>query len=505
MTILEQLGQLRSSGGKIQTQGLDDTTIEQFSRTHDDLNQAVDAALSLWACISEEYPDFVALDEGEQLSKIQEGVVNFYADDAVNPYVALAAKGPWVITSKGAVIHDSGGYGMLGLGHNPPALDQVLGRHQVMANIMTGSFSQRRLLDALRAEIGHNRPDQTPVYRSFLFLNSGSESVTAAARLSDVNAKTMTDPGGAHAGKPIKVLSLKGGFHGRTDRPAQYSDSSANAYAKYLASFRDRDNLITVEPNNVAALHQVFSDAANQGVFIESFFMEPVMGEGNPGQAITPQFYAAARQLTEAHGSLLLVDSIQAGLRAHGCLSIVDYPGFDELPAPDMETYSKALNAGQYPMSVLAMNERASDLYRTGIYGNTMTANPRAMDIASTVLKQITPALRDNIRARGEEVLQRLETLAQQHPGRITKIQGTGLLFSCEVSPEYRAYGANSLEEYLRFHGIGVIHGGENSLRFTPHFNIDSEELTLMVKAVGDALENGPRRVLPRVQEAGVA
>ncbi len=63
-------------------------------------------------------------------------------------------------------------------------------------------------------------------------------------------------------------------------------------------------------------------------------------------------------------------------------LSIVDYPGFEKLDPPDMETYSKALNAGQYPLSVLAVSERAADLYNKGIYGNTMTANPRALDVA---------------------------------------------------------------------------------------------------------------------------
>jgi acetylornithine/succinyldiaminopimelate/putrescine aminotransferase len=107
------------------------------------------------------------------------------------------------------------------------------------------------------------------------------------------------------------------------------------------------------------------------------------MGEGNPGMAITPEFYAEARRLTREHGSLMLVDSIQAGLRAHGVLSIIDYPGFEELEAPDMETYSKALNAGQYPLSVLAMNRFAAELYRKGVYGNTMTSNPRALDVAT--------------------------------------------------------------------------------------------------------------------------
>lgn len=39
-----------------------------------------------------------------------------------------------------------------------------------------------------------------------------------------------------------------------------------------------------------------------------------------------------------------------------------------------------------------------------------------------------------------------------------------------------------------------LIHGGENSLRFTPHFGMDSEELDLLVGMVGRALREGPRR-----------
>jgi glutamate-1-semialdehyde aminotransferase len=59
------------------------------------------------------------LDEDAQMREVQAGFVNFYAEDAVNPYVALAARGPWVVTLKGAVLHDNGGYGMLGFGHAP--------------------------------------------------------------------------------------------------------------------------------------------------------------------------------------------------------------------------------------------------------------------------------------------------------------------------------------------------------------------------------------------------
>jgi acetylornithine/succinyldiaminopimelate/putrescine aminotransferase len=198
--------------------------------------------------------------------------------------------------------------------------------------------------------------------------------------------------------------------------------------------------------------------------------------------------------LTKAHGSLLLVDSIQAGLRAHGVLSIMDYPGFEGIEAPDMETYSKALNAGQYPLSVLATNERAAGLYRKGIYGNTMTANPRSLEVACAVLAQITPELRANIRTRGAEALAMLEALKAETGGLITKVQGTGLLFSCELAPGFKGYGTGSTEEWLRERGLGVIHGGANSLRFTPHFNVTSAEVELIVGHVRKALTEGPRK-----------
>ena len=45
----------------------------------------------------------------------------------------------------------------------------------------------------------------------------------------------------------------------------------------------------------------------------------------------------------------------------------------------------------------------------------------------------------------------------------------------------------------MREHGIGVIHGGENSLRFTPQFAVSEEELKLVVAMVKRALLEGPR------------
>lgn len=479
------LAPLRAHGGA-RTTGLDDATVLAFAGRHADLRHAIADAATEYARVRAELPELLDLDERTQIAAIQGGFLNFYSVDTANPYVALVARGPWVITLKGAVLYDAGGYGMLGFGHTPAAVLEAMARPQVMANIMTPNLAEYRFTRAMRAEVGHTR-GACP-YEKFLCLNSGSESVSLAGRIADVNSKLMTDPGGRYDGRTIKRVVVQGSFHGRTERPAIFSDSSRKNYVQHLASFRDEHSVIAVAPYNVDALTQVFADAEAQRWFIEAMFLEPVMGEGDPGRAVPRAFYDAARALTAAHGSLLLIDSIQAGLRAHGVLSIVDYPGFEGADAPDMETYSKALNGGQFPLSVLAVAPRAAALYRNGIYGNTMTGNPRALAVATVILGQLTPDVRANIRRRGAQALDKLEAVRAAHPGLITTVQGTGLLFSCELGKTFKAYGAGSIEETLREHGLGVIHGGENSLRFTPHFAITEDELDLLVGLVETAL-----------------
>ena len=44
----------------------------------------------------------------------------------------------------------------------------------------------------------------------------------------------------------------------------------------------------------------------------------------------------------------------------------------------------------------------------------------------------------------------------------------------------------------MRHNGIGVIHGGKNALRFTPHFGITTDEIDLIVDGVRKSLAKGP-------------
>ena len=122
-----------------------------------------------------------------------------------------------------------------------------------------------------------------------------------------------------------------------------------------------------------------------------------------------------------------------------------------------------------------------------------MTTNPRAMDVGVAALEALTPALRTNIRERGREMLDKLNQLKNELDGHIVGVQGTGLLLSAELDVRrFKSHGSDSIEEFMRMQGINVIHGGSNSLRFTPYFGMTSAEVDLVIDTVRDSLMRGP-------------
>jgi acetylornithine/succinyldiaminopimelate/putrescine aminotransferase len=482
--LMNLLHEIRSNTGKRETLGLPDKYIEIFIECDPKLGLAIAEAYTLYRTLRYEYQ----CSEKELVQWLQEDYLNFYNDDTINPYVALAARGPWIITFNGAVIHDNGGYGMLGLGHAPQNVLDVMSKPLVMANIMTASISQRRFSNRLKKEIGQTR-GECP-YHKFICINSGSEAVTVAMRIADIYALKQTSIGARHSGKKVRYLVLRGSFHGRTDNPSRISHSSLPKYKAHLHSFQETDELLLVENNNISSLHAVFKRAEKNNLFIVAMFIEPVMGEGNPGVGIESKFWDVARKLCDAYGSLLVADSIQAGLRGTGYLSLVDYPGFQDSSPPDIEIWSKAINAGQYPLSVLGLKKHVADLYVHGVYGNTMTTNPRALEVACAVLDEITPEMRENIRRQGAKFAKCLSDLMLEYPNLITKVSGTGLLLACEINPnKAQVIGFDGLETKLRHNGLGVIHGGKNALRFTPHFAITNMEIELIMEILRDCFE----------------
>ncbi|MCB0338350.1 MAG: hypothetical protein KDD53_02045, partial [Bdellovibrionales bacterium] len=166
------MSKLKGVAGKPFSQGLQASELESFLEKDGRLQQAIELAETRMDQLRNECPDLVCLDEKSLISKLQNGILNFYPPDNVSPYVPLAAKGPWIVTITGSVIFDTGGYGMLGLGHDPDVVRQAMAEPYVMANVMTPSLSQYKFIHALKSRIGSSRAECP--FSSFVCINSGS-------------------------------------------------------------------------------------------------------------------------------------------------------------------------------------------------------------------------------------------------------------------------------------------------------------------------------------------
>src|SRR5579885_897049 len=105
--LIAKLKEMREFGGAPRTPGLSDARIESESARHPDLVEAIEAGYAAHLALRSNMSDVLRMDEAAQIALVQADFVNFYPEDGVNPYVALAARGPWIVTMKGAVVYDA--------------------------------------------------------------------------------------------------------------------------------------------------------------------------------------------------------------------------------------------------------------------------------------------------------------------------------------------------------------------------------------------------------------
>ena len=81
MSLVAKLEQLRRHGGAARTKGLSDAVVERLGSKYPELGEAIDAAVELHAQLRKEFPELLALEESEQLARVQADFVNFYPED----------------------------------------------------------------------------------------------------------------------------------------------------------------------------------------------------------------------------------------------------------------------------------------------------------------------------------------------------------------------------------------------------------------------------------------
>jgi glutamate-1-semialdehyde 2,1-aminomutase len=212
-----------------------------------------------------------------------------------------------------------------------------------------------------------------PAVEKVRLVNSGTEATMSAIRL----ARGFT-------GRDI-IGKFAGNYHGHVDSLLVAAGSSAATLAvpnsPGVTKGTSQDTLI-LRYNDVAGLRSAF---AAHGSRIAGVIMEPVVG--NMGCVIpTRAFLDTLRELTSAHGALLIVDEVMTGFR-------VAYGGAQQLFGikPDLTTLGKIVGGG---MPIGAYGGRADIMNHVLPAGKvfqagTLSGNPIATAAGCATLRAL--------------------------------------------------------------------------------------------------------------------
>lgn len=373
------------------------------------------------------------------------------AIDAVLPTYArqditvIRGEGSWVEDSDGKRYLDFVcGIAVVALGHCHPApLEAAHAQLDELWHVSNLYWTDP--MQELAARLS-NRFDGA---RAF-FCNSGAEAIEAALKW----ARKATGKTG--------FVALEGSFHGRT-----FGALSITGQPAKRAAFEPLVPGASFVPlNDVAALE------AAVGADTAAIVFEAVQGEGGVRPA-TPEFAAAARELADEHGALLVLDEVQAGVGRTGT-----FFAFEQLDVrPDAVTLAKALANG-LPIGCLLVSDDAPQGLEPGDHASTFGGNPVACAAACAVLDTIDDELLEVVADSGNLLAHALEQLPA-----VVEVRGRGLLLGVQLD---RA--AAPVVDACRERGLLVCTAGENVLRLTPPLTVTGSELHLAIDTLSEVL-----------------
>ncbi|GAA5610782.1 acetylornithine transaminase [Streptomyces platensis] len=350
-----------------------------------------------------------------------------------------------LVRGEGATVWDAdgkeyldflGGIAVNALGHAHPAVVRAVSDQVATLGHVSNFFVAEptvALAERLLALAG--RPGR--VY----FSNSGAEANEAAFKIGRLTGRTH-------------MVSTAGGFHGRTMGALALTGQPAKQ-----APFAPLPGDVDYVPyGDVEALRAaVTTDTA----FV---ILEPVQGEN--GVIVPPPGYLrAAREITAATGTLLVLDEIQTGIGRTGHWLESQAQGVEA----DIVTLAKGLGGG-LPIGATLAFGRAAGLLTPGSHGSTFSGNPVVCAGALAVLDTIeADGILENVKRVGERL--RTGTEALGHP-LVSQVRGVGLLLGIVLTESL----APQVQQAAQDAGLLVNAVAPDVVRLAPPLIVSDEE-----------------------------
>jgi acetylornithine aminotransferase len=329
------------------------------------------------------------------------------------------------------------------LGHAHPVLvDAVSQQIKTLAHVSNyfATPSQLELAERLCRLTGAGEAGR--VY----FGNSGAEANEAAFKLARLNRGN---------GSRTRIIALNNSFHGRT-----MGSLALTGKPPMREPFEPMPGGVEHIDTSTELLEETIDDT------VAALFVEPIKGEA--GVLDLPAGYLKrARELTEKHGVLLILDEIQTGIGRTGRWFGFEHAGI----TPDAITLAKGM-AGGVPIGALVTFGWASELFTRGQHGSTFGGNPLATTAANAVLGEIEQAgLVANAAARGGQLRASIRSIDSELIG---ELRGSGLLIGVGLTePVAEAVASACLDN-----GLIVNAPNDSSIRIAPPLIVGDAEIT---------------------------
>lgn len=332
------------------------------------------------------------------------------------------------------------------LGHSPPVVAEALTAQAKLLLTPSPAFYNGPSLKLAKALVDHSCFDQV------FFANSGAEANEGAIKL----ARRY---GALHRNGAYEIITFEGAFHGRT-----LATMSASGKKAFEPLFEPKvSGFPKARLNDLASVERLITDKTI-GVMLE-----PIQGEAGVWPA-TDQFLRELRDLTKAHGLLLIVDEIQTGMGRTGKLFHYEHAGIE----PDIMTLGKGIGGG-VPLAAL-LATRSASCFEHGDQGGTFNGNPLMCAAGVAVLEQVSePGFLRSVADTGLYLESELQRMSARHG--LGEVRGRGLLLALDLKhPIAASIVAQAFED-----GVLLNAPRPDALRFMPALNVTKSEIAEMI------------------------
>lgn len=368
----------------------------------------------------------------------------------VRSYRSVGSEPPFISSASGDRIYDIDGneyidyvlsWGPMILGH---AKSEVVAALQE-AVLRGTSYGAPTLLET---ELAKKIQAFMPNMEMLRMVNSGTESTMSALRVAR-----------GYTGRD-KIVKFIGCYHGHSDGLLVKAGSG-------LATFGVPDSpgvpagvaadTLTIPYNDIEAVKALFE---KEGHSIAAVIVEPVAGNMGCVPPV-PGFLETLRELTTAHGALLIFDEVMCGFRASSGGAQKKYN-----IKPDLTCLGKIVGGG-LPMAVFGGSREimsqvapAGPIYQAG----TLSGNPIAVTagLATLSILQQNPTVFKRLNQATETLCQGLKELGAKHNVPV-QVQYVGSMFTLFFSDKpvhnFDDASACDMEAFKKFFHYNLSHG----------------------------------------------